>query len=55
MPSFMSHLIASVTLSIPGMILGETSLSFLGLGLRPPVIGWGVMLRDAQHLRVVTL
>ena len=52
-PSFMSHLIASVTLSIPGMILGETSLSFLGLGLRPPVISWGVMLKDAQHLRVV--
>jgi peptide/nickel transport system permease protein len=52
-PSFMSYLIASVTLSIPGMILGETSLSFLGLGLRPPVVSWGVMLKDAQHLRVV--
>jgi peptide/nickel transport system permease protein len=52
-PSFMSHLIASVTLSIPGMILGETSLSFLGLGLRPPVVSWGVMLKDAQKLRVV--
>jgi len=52
-PSFMSHLIATVTLSIPGMILGETSLSFLGLGLRPPVVSWGVMLKDAQKLRVV--
>ena len=52
-PSFMSHLIASVTLSIPGMILSETSLSFLGLGLKPPIVSWGVMLRDAQKLRVV--
>jgi peptide/nickel transport system permease protein len=52
-PSFMSHLIASVTLSIPGMILGETSLSFLGLGLRPPIVSWGVMLKEAQKLRVV--
>jgi len=52
-PSFMSYLIASVTLSIPSMILGETSLSFLGLGLRPPVVSWGVMLRDAQALRFV--
>jgi peptide/nickel transport system permease protein len=52
-PSFMSYLIATVTLSIPGMILGETSLSFLGLGLRPPVVSWGVMLRDAQALRFV--
>ncbi len=52
-PSFMSYLIASTTLAIPGMILGETSLSFLGLGLRPPVVSWGVMLRDAQRLRFV--
>ena len=52
-PSFMSYLIASVTLAIPGMIISETSLSFLGLGLRPPVVSWGVMLRDAQKLRVV--
>ena len=52
-PSFMSYLIASVTLSIPGMILGETSLSFLGLGLKPPIVSWGVMLRDAQALRFV--
>ena len=45
MPSFMSHLIASATLSIPAMILGETALSFLGLGLRPPITSWGVLLR----------
>ena len=48
-PSFLSHIIASVTLAIPGMILGETSLSFLGLGLRPPVISWGVLLQEAQN------
>jgi peptide/nickel transport system permease protein len=46
----MSHIIASVTLSIPGMIIGETALSFLGLGLRPPVISWGVMLQDSQRI-----
>jgi peptide/nickel transport system permease protein len=50
LPSFMSHIIASVTLSIPGMIIGETALSFLGLGLRPPVISWGVMLQDSQRI-----
>jgi len=53
-PSFLSHIIASVTLAIPGMILGETSLSFLGLGLRPPVVSWGVLLQDAQNLRAVS-
>ncbi|MBN2304665.1 MAG: ABC transporter permease [Anaerolineae bacterium] len=53
MPSFLSHIIASVTLSIPGMILGETALSFLGLGLQPPVVSWGVMLKDAQSIRVI--
>lgn len=52
-PSFLSHIIASLTLSIPGMILAETSLSFLGLGLRPPVISWGVLLQEAQNLRSV--
>lgn len=52
-PSFLSHIIASLTLSIPGMILAETSLSFLGLGLRPPVISWGVLLQEAQNLRAV--
>jgi peptide/nickel transport system permease protein len=50
MPNFASHLIASATLSIPGMILGETALSFLGLGLRPPITSWGVMLEEARNL-----
>ncbi|KLU39395.1 MAG: peptide ABC transporter permease [Peptococcaceae bacterium 1109] len=54
-PSFMSHIIASVTLSIPSMILGETSLSFLGLGLRAPVISWGVLLQEAQNVRTIAL
>lgn len=54
-PSFMSHLIASATLSIPGMILGETALSFLGLGVRPPITSWGVLLNDAQNVNVVAL
>ena len=52
-PSFLSHIIASITRSIPGMILGETALSFLGLGLQPPVVSWGVMLKDAQSIRVI--
>lgn len=54
-PSFLSYIIASITLSIPGMILSETSLSFLGLGLRPPVISWGVLLQEAQNVRSVAL
>jgi peptide/nickel transport system permease protein len=54
-PSFLSHIIASITLSIPGMILSETSLSFLGLGLRPPITSWGVLLQDAQNVRSVAL
>jgi len=53
-PSFMSHIIASITMAIPGMILSETALSFLGLGLRPPVISWGVLLQDAQNIRAVS-
>jgi peptide/nickel transport system permease protein len=52
-PSFASHLIASLTMSIPGMILGETSLSFIGLGLQPPAISWGVLLKQAQAIRVL--
>jgi peptide/nickel transport system permease protein len=52
-PSFISHIIASVTLSIPGMILSETSLSFLGIGLRPPVVSWGVLLQEAQNVRSI--
>jgi peptide/nickel transport system permease protein len=55
LPSFTSHLIASLTLSVPGMILGETALSFLGLGLRPPVTSWGVLLNEAQNINVVAL
>ncbi|MGC9001593.1 MAG: ABC transporter permease [Dictyoglomus sp.] len=55
LPSFLSHIIASLTLSIPGMIIGETSLSFLGLGIRPPAISWGVLIQDAQNFRTVAL
>ncbi len=55
LPSFASHLIASVTLAVPGMILGETALSFLGLGLRPPVTSWGVLLNEAQNINSVAL
>jgi len=55
LPNFMSHLIASATLSIPSMILGETALSFLGLGLRPPVTSWGVLLAEAQNIEAVAL
>lgn len=54
-PSFLSHIIASITLSIPGMIIGETALSFLGLGLRPPVVSWGVMLQDTQKVAVLAI
>jgi len=50
LPSFTSHIIVSITGSIPGMILGETSLSFLGLGLQPPAVSWGVLLKDAQQV-----
>jgi peptide/nickel transport system permease protein len=53
MPGFTSHIIVALTLSIPGMILGETSLSFLGLGLRPPVVSWGVMLQDCMDVKAV--
>jgi peptide/nickel transport system permease protein len=55
LPSFMSHLIASATLSVPAMILGETSLSYLGLGLRRPIVSWGVLLNDAQNIETVVL
>jgi peptide/nickel transport system permease protein len=55
LPGFSSHIIASATLSIPGMILGETALSFLGLGLRPPITSWGVLLNEAQNINVVAL
>ncbi len=52
-PSATSHIIARVTLAIPQMIISETSLSFLGIGLRPPVVSWGVLLQDAQNIRSV--
>ena len=55
LPGFFSHLIASATLSIPAMILGETALSFLGLGLRPPITSWGVLLNEAQNINVVAI
>jgi peptide/nickel transport system permease protein len=55
LPNFISHLIASATLSIPAMILGETALSYLGLGLRAPAVSWGVMLNDAQNLASIEI
>ncbi len=55
LPSFSSHIIASLTLSIPAIILSETGLSFIGLGLRAPAISWGVLLQEAQNLRSVAL
>ena len=54
-PSFMSHIIAATTLALPAIIISETSLSFLGLGLRPPAISWGVMLQQAQNIQAVAL
>lgn len=55
LPAFLSYLIVSLTLAVPRMILGETALSFLGLGLRPPVVSWGVLLSTAQDVKVVTM
>lgn len=55
LPSFLSYLIVNLTISIPAMIIGETALSFIGLGLRDPVISWGVLLNRAQSVRVVAL
>ncbi|PBB23265.1 peptide ABC transporter permease [Mesorhizobium sp. WSM4312] len=52
-PGFMSHLIATATISIPGMILGETALSFLGLGLRAPTTSWGILLTEARSVSVI--
>jgi peptide/nickel transport system permease protein len=51
----MSHLIASATLTIPGMILGETALSFLGIGLRPPITSWGILLTEARSVNIIAL
>ncbi|NOK59908.1 MAG: ABC transporter permease subunit [Chloroflexi bacterium AL-W] len=55
LPSFYSHIIAALTLSIPGAIIGETALSFLGLGLKPPLISFGVLLQEAQNVHTVAL
>jgi len=52
-PSFVSHIIAEVSLAIPAMILAETALSFLGLGLQPPIVSWGVLLQEAQNIRSI--
>ena len=54
-PSFLSHIIAAVSLALPAMIISETTLSFLGLGLRPPAISWGVLLQDAQNLQALAV
>ncbi len=53
LPGFSSYLIVNLTLAIPQMILGETALSFLGIGLQPPVVSWGVLLKDAQNVRSI--
>ena len=55
LPAFTSYLIVSITLAIPQMILGETALSFLGIGMRAPAVSWGVLLQQAQNIRSVTL
>jgi peptide/nickel transport system permease protein len=54
-PTFLSHIIATSTLAVPAMIISETSLSFLGLGIRPPAISWGVLLQEAQNIQTVAL
>jgi peptide/nickel transport system permease protein len=54
-PAFLSHIIAATTLALPEMIISETALSFLGLGLRPPAMSWGVLLQDAQNIQAVAL
>jgi len=55
LPSFLSHIIAAVSLALPAMIISETMLSFLGLGLRPPAISWGILLQDAQSIQTLAL
>ncbi len=55
LPGFTSHIVVSLTLALPNMILGETSLSFLGLGLRPPITSWGVLLQEAQNVQAVAM
>ena len=55
LPSFTSHVIATATLAVPGMILGETALSFLGIGLRSPAVSWGVLMQQAQNYQVIVM
>ena len=55
LPSFMSYLVVNLTLAVPSMILGETALSFLGLGIRPPAVSWDALLTSAQQVNVVAL
>jgi peptide/nickel transport system permease protein len=55
LPSFASYMIVSVTISIPASILGETALSFLGLGLQSPIVSWGVLLQDAQTVQALAV
>ena len=55
LPGFMTYLIVHLTLAVPSMILGETALSFIGIGLRPPAVSWGVLLQEAQNIRSVAL
>ncbi|MEM7535434.1 MAG: ABC transporter permease [Chloroflexota bacterium] len=54
LPSFASYLIVTLTLAVPGMILGETALSFLEIGIRPPAVSWGVLMQDAQNVRALS-
>jgi peptide/nickel transport system permease protein len=54
-PSFLSHIIAATTLALPAIIIFETSLSFLGLGMRPPAISWGVMLQQASNVQTLAI
>lgn len=54
LPAFVSYLIVNLTLAIPGMILGETALSFLGLGMQPPAVSWGVLLQDVQDITAIS-
>ena len=54
-PSFMSHIVAATTLALPAMIISETALSFLGLGIRPPAISWGVLLQAAQNIEAIAI
>jgi peptide/nickel transport system permease protein len=53
LPAFLSYIIVDLTVSFPAMILGETTLSFIGLGLREPVVSWGVLLQQAQNVKAI--